>query len=615
MKIPISPASCFALLIAFSSAGAQGIHIATPSGPVDSLFVPIQGNSTGIVKPMWYEVRAEAKAGAIVDFGAVRTGNAWFCQVRHLAAGKNVVSVFGENGKGITESASVTLLVPESEPIDPRPRPAEIWWGGLGRNEQLIDPARRWDYVKKYADGFFFHGAYWSKEKIERIGPSLGRLLAESNTKCAIELGGQQYSVRDPESTAVQYRNNRDSLQRLWAAGIAMTEVTHDYGIDFEPLAVYYLDKVNPAADAGEVLKYGVHQLWGDGYFRKLYSDFPNIKPAQTTSAAWRWYGDFPPCNSNESDYASTTEYTEGVYVPLYRNREWLKRNDPKKTPYLRDGKEVSMKFNLRDVIDEFVAMSRNDKGKATFAFYSDYPYAHMRYGGLNSEREVRSRQVIRAIERNLHQQGALHTFVCNNGPDGSAELARAQQKYCEDSLNSMILHQIEGGRADRYLFESWYFHEVNEEGKKSQSPFPVWVSPESQSYSYTWLAAEAVRFLKGIRDENGSLETLKLTVIAEKSGQKIRLENTGSSLCLPAITAVGESGLFTRWEDAEGKDITAALHSPEGWTANGIVKPGEAVMIRRFVESSGKTSPVRLRAFWNPQDPTGRVRDQLQLP
>lgn len=619
-----SPFGFAAALLCAHLLHAQSISIGTSGGEVANAQPRVEGTSSGIERAMWYEVRRDGPGGAVIDHGAFAGAEKWFFQIRRLQAGRNHLTVFAVDAQEKIHRASITLLVPvdAKSPLDPRPRPAELWWGGIANNEELVAPGANWEFTKKYADGYFFHTVYWRGERIAEVGRPLSQALAPYAPKYAVEMGGQQWSVYDERSTAEHYGlwgAERGLLRALHEQGnFPVAEVTHDWGLDYEKAAVHVLDKVNPAADELEIMRYNTRVFWGEQYFQRNFARYPNIKGAQTTSLAWRWYGDFPPCWFDESSFATTTRYNEGIYLPLHRNRSWLERDKPTpgREPYRRaDGSTVDLRFNLRDALSVFIDYFATQPLHSTFAFYNDYPYAHMILGGKDSVRGVRAREMLRAVERDLHARGALHTFVCNDlVPGDSPDLLKSHRDYANNSLAAMHLHQLEGGRADRYLFESWYFTRITgPDGKKQQINFPHWVGDETREFSYTWTAKQAIRFLKGIRDLDGRPETLRLDSSAspETGGVSITLTNTGASPCLPAITldSVANAGAkFGRWRDASGRDITHDLVRPDGWTPANILQPGDTLALT--VDST--PAKVVLKAFWNPQDPTAIVRDRI---
>jgi hypothetical protein len=287
---------------------------------------------------------------------------------------------------------------------------------------------------------------------------------------------------------------------------------------------------------------------------------------------------------------------------------------DRGKKPLLVEGHEVDLRFNLKAVLDSFIRMSEGTPGHSTFSFYSDYPYAHMVLGGKDSPRGIRARKMLRAIEGFLHGRGAFHTFVCNdNAPTEIRDAMAAHRAWGQASLKSMQLHQLEGGRADRYLFESWFYTALIEGKKRQELCFPFWVAPEDQPWSYTYLVREAVKYIKGIKDEEGTLEPLELSVKQEGRAIELTLVNRGDVACLPALVAIrGQGRVDIQFRDGLDQDVTEALQSAEGWSPGALLEPGARVVLKGVARTGD--GGVTVEAFWNPQDPTGVVRDRVKI-
>ncbi len=604
---------------------APQIRITSPQpGRIDTAYLRVEGTQQGVTMPMWYEVRLDGPKGRLVDFGAFPQSPRWVFIARHLAKGANRIHVYGQDAEGKRAMASVVVQIQpdDTSRVNPRPRPAEVWWGGLGANEQLTDPERRWDFVKQHADGFFFHSAYWSMERIQTIAKSIREQLDPFGTRFLIELGGQQTVMHSDESARVQFQNwgVPGILSRYYDhAGICFSEITHDYGIDFEPAARHYLSHVNGRAREPEILRYAVDRLWGDLYFRPNFAAAPWLKGAVTTSEAWRWFENYPSCWSDEVDFDTTSsaDSTEGVYVPVRTARTTL---DPASAgkPFLVSGKTVDLRFNLKEVLERFIQTFRRIPGYEHFAFYSDFPYIHMTLTGEQTPHAVRARLMLRALEAYLHSQGARHTFVCNDIPAARTEDAlQEHRRWGEHSLQSMVLHQREGGRADRYLFESWYSTTVVEPDGERNTEFPFWVAPEDQEWSYTNLAKRAVQYVKGIGDDGKPLP-LKLDVKRLGAVAVVALTNTSNVACMPALLVREQApkGVRTVWRDEMARDISTAIRSEEGWVCVDMLKPGQSVTVScEWIVPYRKPVPdgprVVVEAFWNPQDPTGIVRDR----
>ncbi len=595
-----------------------------PPGRIDTAYLRVEGTQQGVHTPMWYEVRLNGPTGRLVDFGAFPQSPRWFFVARHLATGANHIRVYGQDAAGLRAMASVVVRIAPDDTtrVRPRPRPAEVWWGGLGANEQLTDPARRWDFVKQHADGYLFHSAYWSMERIQTIAKGIREQLDPFGTRFMIELGGQQTVMYSEESARVQFKNwgVPGILSRYYDhAGICFSEITHDYGIDFEPAARHYLSTVNPWAREPEVLRYAVDHLWGNLYFRPNFAAAPWLKGAVTTSEAWRWFENYPSCWSDEVDFTKTSsaDSTEGVYVPVRTTRTTLAPQSAGE-PFLVNGKPVDLRFNLKDVLERFIQMFRRIPGHDHFAFYSDFPYIHMTLTGEQTPHAVRARLMLRAVERYLHSRGARHTFVCNDIPASRTEdPLQEHRRWAEHSLQSVILHQREGGRADRYLFESWYATTVVTPDGETNTEFPFWVAPEHQEWSYTNLTKRAVQYVKGIGNDGRPLP-LKLDVKRLGAVAVVTLTNTSDVVCMPALAVREQAarGIRTTWRDAHARDISRVIRSEEGWVCVDLLQPNESVTVScEWVVPYKKPVPdgprVVVEAFWNPQDPTGVVRDR----
>jgi hypothetical protein len=97
-----------------------------------------------------------------------------------------------------------------------------------------------------------------------------------------------------------------------------------------------------------------------------------------------------------------------------------------------------------------------------------------------------------------------------------------------------------------------------------------------------------------------------------------LTLTNKGDSECLPALVAREESGKAAKciWRDASARDISREIRSEEGWVYTNMLKPGDALTVScewkpAYRKPITATPRVVVEAFWNPQDPTGVVRDR----
>ena len=270
----------------------------------------------------------------------------------------------------------------------------------------------------------------------------------------------------------------------------------------------------------------------------------------------------------------------------------------------------MNLSFDLFDYMRAALSVGR-DAGRP-FAFASDCPYEYyMKYpgnpGGWSAAWQATNRAKIRLYENWLQTNGCRHTQICNSYDGGSTSNPDAWDlNYKNQSLAVFYLHQQEGGRARRYLFESWY-----------QGPFTV--APETKSGSYANLALDAIKYLKGLRDTSGTPEALDFTLVSNGVFTAVQLRNNGDVACLPAVLAFesGDSNVTIRYYDTAWRDITAALRSAEGWVGTNLLQPAQSVTLLLHASTTGSLAAasncaVSLEAFWNPQDPTGLVRDRL---
>lgn len=278
--------------------------------------------------------------------------------------------------------------------------------------------------------------------------------------------------------------------------------------------------------------------------------------------------------------------------------------------------------------------------------FTTDSPYSgYQKWGGSENHPDaLRHRAKIILYERWLQQRGREHQFIANSadGTDFDGFNTGTQSGrdawdllYKQQSLRSIQLHQLEGGRPDKVLFESWY-----------AGPFTL--VPETQTGTFTNLVADGIKYLKGTgqnldlllraSDEpsfSGGLiyqdspsgaqdrEWQPPKHVATKSFV-IRLINRGEVDAYPVLHA-HETG-SSAWNVAysiSGSDVTAALRSATGLPVTNsttagseLIAPGASVDLTVTVAADmpPASREVLVRAFWNPQDPSARVRDSVKI-
>lgn len=268
--------------------------------------------------------------------------------------------------------------------------------------------------------------------------------------------------------------------------------------------------------------------------------------------------------------------------------------------------------------------------------FTTDSPYAgYQKWGGSETFPEaLRHREKIRLYERWLQDRGRVHDFIANTaggdfgGFDTATQAGRDawDLRYKQDSLRSLQLHQLEGGRADKVYFESWY-----------DGPFTL--VPETQNGTFTNLVRDALYYVKGI-DQSLNLATrapgsasfvdlasasANTTAMGAPVTYTVRLTNTGTVPALPVLHAFETGGAGWTVSYALGAtDVTAAITSAAGlavtdaalYSGNELIAAGASVDITVTLTPASTFAPrqILLRAFWNPQDPSAAARDSVTL-
>lgn len=268
--------------------------------------------------------------------------------------------------------------------------------------------------------------------------------------------------------------------------------------------------------------------------------------------------------------------------------------------------------------------------------FTTDSPYAgYQKWGGSETFPEaIRHREKIRLYERWLQDRGRVHDFIANTaggdfgGFDTATQAGRDawDLRYKQDSLRSLQLHQLEGGRADKVYFESWY-----------DGPFTL--VPETQNGTFTNLVRDALYYVKGM-DQSLTLATrapgsavfadvgsfaATATAMGAPVTYTVRLINTGTVPALPVLHAfeTGAAGWSVAYA-LGATDVTSAITSAAGlavtdaalYSGNELIAAGASVDLTVTLTPASTFAPrqILLRAFWNPQDPSAAVRDSVTL-
>lgn len=212
---------------------------------------------------------------------------------------------------------------------------------------------------------------------------------------------------------------------------------------------------------------------------------------------------------------------------------------------------------------------------------------------------------------------------------------------YHDRTLQYLEFYQAAGGRADEYIAESWY-----------SGPFTFF--PETKQNTYTNLARDLIRRLKGIDDQGGVMPVdlaVRVQGRADFAGTGLYQDKPQGVQAITQTVAPGDSitvDLLVRndaaerlpgdaratpllrathsgggWgiacTDAGGQDITEKIlaHAPaDGYFVGGL-NPAESRIIHVKITAPATPAPqasIRFELYWNPQDTALRVRDAVAV-
>jgi hypothetical protein len=581
----------------------------------------LAGKAMGFInRGMWYEVRAGAPDGPMVDYGALRAQTDWSITVRHLQLGDNFVTIYGvDDYIGIlSDTITVTLQSDFAKgSVRPRPYPSEIWFGGLSSdNPSLASEPDQWPFVQKYVDGIMFHSfadGFWTGTS----RADLAALLEPYNMRYIEEMGdgvgNTTFSGISPDygwGAVVKSREN---------SNVYLTEIAHDYKAeymqDFCQAHPEWSANANLEWFTGETYGAPPEQTYPHGGWRKAFSDyhyhFPHAKVSQTKSTVYYTWESYP----------ILAGAIDGLlYDPL---------RDDEGNIILVGGNPVTFIYTLDQIVSRHL-YSALDVGLGTYHYWTDFPWGWFGVWGDRSSAAV-NREKIRYYEQYLQDNGGGHGMVCNSAVGEQPTQDEWDSKYKDESLKNLYLHQAEGGRADKYIFESWYAYDVG--GVWYARPYCT--VPEDKPGSYSNLAKDAIKYLKGIKNIDGTLEALTITVIQLTEHQyEVQVRNDGDIACLPVLLALesGSDGIHVDYTDSDTVDIRDRIISEQGYIWHDdftiyetdniddkLLQPGGSfsILVSWSIGSQGTlplTKTIEFEAFWNPQDPTGIIRDKKNI-
>lgn len=531
-------------------------------------------------------------------------------------------------------SASISIDLKNQAPdvwITPSVKhPAPLYWCGYLNMNQLVDPNASWDFVKQNMDGFLFHGAYWANvsgfPEVPAVATKLAAILKPLNKKNLMELGWPgTYTQFQPTADMAlkKAQGHVSSLDKMKLWGINIDEINIDLHMYlFKPLCIKHPDwsvKDISAWITGDFNNYdGPATIYKPGYFPDYVNTIRKTYPSMTfyavDSPVWFWWDNYPSLGKSENNQR---------FDPLTGFDPITGANNT--TPVLVNGQPVKFLFNWHDIMQGVINSSGNNGFEG---LGSDYPYDYTQWSEPVARESCYNK--VLTYEKWFQSVGKKHTLICNTS-DGDklypGNKDSWDKNYYEKSMATLINYQKRGGRADRYLFESWYSG-------------PYTIVPETKKYSFTNLVKDAINYLKGI-DQNldlqirresdqvyaginlfqGRPDGVQNIVVGKNTTTqifRIKLRNAGDVNCYPMIKALkmNQDGWKISFFDQD-TNITTRIFSDEGYTFSNLFEPGMSGDIKVVIESSAIITgnlELSIWAFWNPQDPTNTIRDVVAI-
>lgn len=503
-------------------------------------------------------------------------------------------------------------------------RPTTITWGGYNGNDQFAGHASDWPFVQKYMDGYVMHGAYWiahrhtggavSQADIDRSLTALGAALSKYYKPADVETGlvenERNYNPAQPRTRSGYATAEKDIAHfKHWATfGVHVGKVRVDW-FPLQAAAVYAQHFQITSIPKLMLMVTGDTKHW------------PAVAGFDPAIANWREYAhrinDYLPHVKLGFDQAPCNFYRVEPNPAIRRQMPWPGlgwgyRADALKFLYNKklakvDGKLVPFSLDFADLMNS-VAISTREQGLNFYAFECDTPYSYITDNKGREGKELLP--FLLRIERMQHRLGFHYSKIINDSfPLKNMTHDQWDQRFHDRTLAFLETYQGAGGRADQYIAESWY-----------KGPYTYF--PETKSGTFSNLARDLIRRVRGI-DDNGKPFSMTLTsAAATGGGVKLTLTNDGHALnpgdckATPLLRATidGTPGKFTA-TTAKGKDVTAALlhqGQADGWFTGGL-EPGQSVyLILRPQE--GNAVSLKIQAYWNPQDPSGKQRAQKEV-
>lgn len=457
--------------------------------------------------------------------------------------------------------------------------PTQVYFGAYRNMDQLVEPDAKWNFVKQNMDGFIMHFGYWLNNDYKGdpigVGKKLAAQLNPLHKNWMMEVGWPNGIDDNFDDMGGSYGTKQAAQIKQFErdTGIVTNEISCDLRLFVMRDTVKYFPDYNYA-----------------DIYQKVLGDSPNY-PADGPAKNPYW-----PTYVGIMNRELPGVKINVTFPPIYVS--WNQYPAANNEMVITSPNNGVMKFEGHDFMNSLFKPDID-------GYIADSPYDIMSnplYQGQGYLKKVV------AIQTWLHQRGAQFSHIINGAPNDKLKLSPTDwdAKYKENSLNALHLFQSVGGRADRYILESWY-----------KGPYKI--VPETEQGTYTNLVMDAIKYLKGTGQKlDLSVQAPAATPVGvglygakgpqnlkcSAGAYQITIKNEGEVACMPTIRAVEKKAATNAFSyQIDGQDVGAAMHSDEGYVFTGLIQPGASATLTVTVAPGAKGQQVELRTFWNPQD------------
>ena len=281
---------------------------------------------------------------------------------------------------------------------------------------------------------------------------------------------------------------------------------------------------------------------------------------------------------------------------------------DTSNNPVMVQGKPVSFQFDTFPILAEYYA----NAGAAANGYITDSPAEYFAAGGAVYQNKIL------AYERWLQAIDQPHMLITDRYNCSSTSPAGADMCYYNAILDYLHDYQAAGGRADTYLIFQLHNGPAN-------------TLPETTAYTFANTMMDAIKYIQGPGQQldltvqglgggiyEGVPQADQSVVASPNAMLTVQLTNHGEVAAMPVLRAQlqGDGASLPSLVQQGGTDMSEEVLHGGGHVFTERIAPGASITCQVVWPSLPSTLPAQLtlEVLWNPQDPSGSVRDAVRI-